>query len=200
MTEELQSSDLWGLVLAGGLSRRMGKDKGLLEFHGLPQVVWLWQQLDALCECAHVSVNAGQSDLEPYANLPMIVDETTGIGPASGLVSAWAAHPEVAWLVVAVDMPFVDGDTLRPLIEARRPGMHATAYKNSDGILEPLCTIWELAAQPLLAERIRTGDTSLRGFLEAGRVSILTPPVAVSLTNINSVVEYREAERLLVAQ
>jgi molybdopterin-guanine dinucleotide biosynthesis protein A len=200
MKEGQQSNGLLGLVLAGGSSRRMGEDKGRLEFHGLPQAVWLWQQLDELCECAYVSVNAEQSDLEPYSGLPTIIDEIEGIGPAAGLVSAWATHPSAAWLVVAVDMPFIDEDTLRPLLQGRLPGMHATAYRHPDGTLEPLCAIWEAAAQPPLAGRIRAGDTSLRRCLEAGQVRILTPPAAVALTNTNSAIEYRDAERLLAAR
>lgn len=197
MTKGELNSGIRGLVLAGGSSRRMGEDKGQLDYHGLPQAVWLWQQLGALCERAYVSVNPRQSEDEPYTNLPTILDKRTGIGPATGLVSAWESYPGTAWLVVAVDMPFIDGDTLRALLQGRRSAMHATAYRHSDGTLEPLCAIWEAAAQPLLAERIHAGDSSLRRCLEAGQVEILTPSIGAALTNVNSVEEYRDAARLL---
>jgi len=183
--------------LAGGVSRRMGSDKGGLDYHGVPQAVWLWRQLDEVCERAYVSVNAGQQFCAPYVDLPMITDEITPVGPATGLVSAWTAFPRAAWLVVAVDMPFLDLATLRGLITGRCPTGLATVFQHPDGTLEPLCAIWEAAARPALAERIRAGDASLRRCLEEGQVRTLKPPTRQALRSVNSPAEFRDARRLL---
>ena len=145
---------VWGLILAGGASRRMGDDKGSLDFHGLPQAVWIWQQLGEICERAYVSVNAEQEVAAPYQGLPKIRDQIAPCGPATGLISAWAAFPQAAWLVVAVDMPFLDRGTLMSVVEGRCSTGLATAFQHSDGTLEPLCAIWEAAAQPVLAKRV----------------------------------------------
>ena len=187
----------WGLVLAGGASRRMGEDKGSLDFHGVPQAVWTRQQLDEFCERTFVSVNAGQETREPYADLPTIAVETSPIGPASGLISAWTTFPQAAWLVVAVDMPFLNRGTLTALIEGRDRAAMATVFEHPDGTLEPLCAIWEAAARPVLLERVQAGHTSLRRCLEAGQTQILVPPMSQALISVNSPAEYQDARRRL---
>src|SRR5690606_29478162 len=108
---------LQGLVLAGGESRRMGRDKGGLRFGSRPpQAQWAWALLDGLCERAFVSVRSSQHGCEPYRALPLILDEGPIEGPMAGLLSAWHACPNVAWLVLAADMPLVDRSTLATLI------------------------------------------------------------------------------------
>jgi molybdopterin-guanine dinucleotide biosynthesis protein A len=190
---------VWGLVLAGGASRRMGGDKGGLSYHGITQAEWTWQQLDQICERAYISVNSVQQGQEPYASLPTITDEFEPVGPATGLLSAWSAFPQVAWLVVAVDMPFLDRRTLKSLVDGRCPTSVATAFQHSDGTLEPLCAIWEAAAQPILAARVQSGDASLRRCLEAEGCRILRPPVNDALISVNSPAEYQDARRRLEA-
>ncbi len=190
---------MWGLVVAGGASRRMGDDKGSLDFHGIPQAVWMWRQLDEICERAYVSVNIEQQTREPYVDLPTITDEIPPVGPATGLISAWASFPKIAWLAVAVDMPFLDHGTLMALVEGRCSAALATAFQHPDGTLEPLCAIWEAAALPALTERLQTGDASLRRCLEAGQAQILTPATGQALTSVNSPTEYEDARRRLEA-
>ena len=133
---------LWGLVLAGGESERMGEDKGLLDYHGLPQVVRVRLQLQEFCQQVFVSMNATQARSAPYATLQKIVDHEPRRGPASGLLSAWNAFPMTAWLVVAVDLPFLDRETLQALVAGRDSTLLATAFQHPDGPLEPLCAIW----------------------------------------------------------
>lgn len=188
---------LWGLVLAGGSSRRMGVDKGNLDFHGQPQATWTWSQLDSLCERAFVAVNDEQRDAEPYARLPLVVDEFPPSGPVTGLLSAWSVYPRVAWLVVAVDMPFLDKATLNALIDARRSDAVATVYRHGDGQLEPLCAIWEPAARTIVTARLAAGDSSLRRCLEASDTLAVTPETPLALRNINSPAAYEEARSKL---
>ncbi len=191
------ASPLWGLVLAGGRSSRLGEDKGRLEFHGLPQVVWIQRCLDELCEHTYVSVSAEQQGSAPYARLPTITDQNPDGGPAVGLLSAWRRFPDVAWLTVAVDMPFVDVKTLKTLLDCRQAEVLATAFNHDDGTLEPLCTIWEPAAGPLLSERVAGGDGSLRRLLVAAGIQGLKPPTRGALVSVNSPAQVERARRNL---
>ena len=165
----------------------------------MSSLLWMWRQLDDICERAFVSVNSEQHAREPYASLPTITDKIEPVGPATGLLSAWAAFPQVAWLVVAVDMPFLDPGTLTALVRARRPEALATVFQHPDGTLEPLCAIWEAAAQPILAERVQAGHASLRRCLEAGQIQVLKPPIAEALKSVNSPAQYQDAVRRLAA-
>lgn len=178
---------LWGLVLAGGESRRMGSDKGQLAYAGEPQAIRAWCMLDAICLRAFVSVRPGQAEAEPYSQLPYIVDEDRAAkGPAAGLLAAWARFEGMAWLALATDMPFVDAALLRELVDERNPGAIATAFRGRDGKPEPLCAIWEPHAHDALISRARTGNRSLRGLLEASRIRCVEPPDASKLASVNT--------------
>ena len=146
-----------GLVLAGGRSRRMGEDKGLIAYRGQPQVVWLSQLLLEFCASVHVSIGPRQQDSSCYGSLQTIIDREPGRGPAGGLMSAWELDPGAAWLLVAVDLPLLDPVTLGALTEGRSRRHLATAFRHPDGPLEPLCTIWEPAARSVLERRLARG-------------------------------------------
>ena len=188
---------LCGLILAGGLSRRMGVDKALLHYHGEPQVCWLQRELKRVCRSVYVSLRADQASCQPYAGLPLVIDSSASIGPATGLLSAWDQVSEVAWLVVAGDLPFLDGEILKILIESSRTDCLATAFEHTDGTLEPLCTIWEPSARDILIDRIQAGDKSLRTLLEEGPVNRLLAPSGGVITSVNSPTDYQEALKQL---
>ena len=184
----MQANDtgaLQGLILAGGRSRRMGVDKGLIDYHGQAQVSWLAELLGELCASVRVSVGSRQDQSGGYASMATIVDHQPGLGPAGGLISAWKTFPEVAWLLVAVDMPLLDRATLTALTAGRSATQLATAFRHPDGVLEPLCTIWEPAARVLLERRLERGDASLRRLLESGPVRVLTPPSPGALSSVD---------------
>ena len=188
---------LCGLILAGGLSRRMGVDKALLHYHGEPQVWWLWRELKKVCGSVYVSLRADQASCQSYAGLPLVTDSCASIGPATGLLSVWDQMSGVAWLVVAVDLPFLDGEILKILIEGRRTDCLATAFEHTDGTLEPLCTIWEPSARDILIGRIETGDKSLRTLLEEGPINRLLVPSGGAITSVNSPTDYQKALKRL---
>ena len=189
-----------GLILAGGQSRRMGEDKGLIAYHGQPQVVWLSQLLLEFCASVHVSIGPQQRDSSCYESLQTVIDHEPGRGPAGGLMSAWELVPSAAWLLVAVDLPLLDRVTLGVLTEGRSRQHLATAFRHPDGPLEPLCTIWEPAARPVLERRLGRGDASLRRLLEAGPVYELEPPAPRAIRSVDSPRDRNRVQRRLQEQ
>ena len=177
--------NLLGLVLAGGASRRMGRDKGSLTYYAEPQAVHAWRLLTEVCGRAYVSTNARHAGIDPYSELPLIVDEGDYLGPAAGLAAAWGWHPDAAWLVLAVDMPLVDRKLLAELVAARDPSALATAFTHGEGRVEPLCTIWEPAAREPLIGWLAAGDASPRRFLEAHATVLVTPSDPRRLCSVN---------------
>lgn len=186
-----------GLVLAGGLSQRMGEDKGLIAYHREPQVVWLCRLLAEFCASVRVSIGPAQVGLGAYASLATIIDDEPGRGPAGGLISAWRAEPEAALLLVAVDLPLLDRATLAALTSGRSSAHIATAFRHPDGTLEPLCTLWEPAARTRLERRLQRGDGSLRRLLEASSVKVLEPPSAEALRSADSQKDRERVRRRL---
>ncbi len=189
---------LYGLVLAGGQSRRMQRDKAALEYQGMSQLGRTLALLEGRVEHAFVSVRADQRDDPLRARYELIVDAHENVGPAGGIVAAQARHPRAAWLVLACDLPFLDERTLDHLIAARDPQRSATAYRSShDGLPEPLCAIYEPASRTALAAAVNAGRLCPRKFLIQSDTLLLDQPEPGALENINTPQEYQEASAAL---
>ena len=163
MAVEMKSPVLHGLVLAGGRSSRMKKDKGLISYHNKPQREHLFELLSQCCEYVFTSCRKEQkipSSLNP------IYDAFNLESPLNGILSTFEKHLNVAWLAVAVDMPYVNENVLQFLIAHRNPAKVATCFYDSDGKLpEPLLTIWEPSAFIPLKTFWKEGGISPREFL-----------------------------------
>ena len=185
---------LRGLVLAGGRSTRMGRDKALLAYHGRDQLQVAFDLLGEVAGPNFVSVRADQISDPVRARYAQVIDGTEGVGPIAGILAALRTRPAAAWLVLACDLPFLDAPTLRALIAGRDPSRVATAFRSAyDGLPEPLCAIWEPQCEPLLADFVAADGRCPRKFLLAHAARIIDLPRSNALDNINSTTEYRQA-------
>ena len=187
---------LYGLVLNGGKSRRMKQNKSSLCYHGKPQFVHAFELLSVHCEQVFISSRKEQAGL--YANFPQIHDTYPDLGPVSGILSAMNDFPEVAWLVLANDMPYVDAETLRILIEHRDPRHAAVAYHNPQkNFPEPLCTIYEPKMKTRLWKFLVSGGRIFRKVLDRSDIQCLTPPCDFTVFNVNYPEEYTQVVEFL---
>ncbi len=194
----ISNAKLYGLVLSGGKSSRMGTDKGLIDYHGKPQREYLYRMLDQICERTFVSIRGDQTKDIP-SDMAVIIDEDEVKGPYNGLLSAHHQFPEVAWLVLACDLPLIDLEALKALISERRPELMATAYALQDNPLpEPLCAIWEPKALERSLSYLESGQgTCPRKFLINHPVHLVFPKKEEVLLNANSKTEYLDALKKL---
>lgn len=177
-------SRIFGLVLAGGRSSRMGSDKGLINFHGVPQREHVFNLLSRFCENVYLSCKQDNDIPERLNPLPDKLDIES---PLNGILSAFQLNSDCAWLTVPVDMPLIDESVIQYLIARRKPGCAATCFFDSDGKNpEPLVTLWEPTAYPELLTYYQGGQTSPRNFLQQHNTNIILPPAKNILTNINS--------------
>ncbi|MFC4097985.1 NTP transferase domain-containing protein [Euzebyella saccharophila] len=185
---------LYGLVLAGGKSTRMGKDKGLIHYHGMPQREYVYHLLDRVCEETFMSVRPEQSK-EIASDFQLIEDTDEYKGPFNGLLSAHKKYPEAAWLVLACDLPLIDLKSLQELIAARDPNVFATSFAHEENPLpEPICAIWEPVALEKAKQYLDEGNGSCpRKFLINSEVKLVFPQDSNVLMNANSEEEYKEA-------
>jgi molybdopterin-guanine dinucleotide biosynthesis protein A len=191
MTQAL--APLYGLVLAGGASRRMGQDKAALALHGRPQLDWACDTLARHCERVFVSIRADQQDDPVRRGRPVIVDVHDGAGPIAGIAAAQAAHPECAWLVLACDLPFVDDAAIGHLV-GHRDGRSVVAYASShDGLPEPLCAIYEPASRAGVLAALASGRNCPRKFIVGTGVALLRQPDPAALDNVNTPEELQRA-------
>ncbi len=189
---------LRGLVLAGGRSERMHADKGALRYHGLAdQRQHTAALLSEFCADVRVSVRPEQAAELPAGLVPL-PDTFLGLGPLGGILSAFRADPNAAWLVLACDLPLLTRTTLDFLVENRQPGRFATALQSPwDDFPEPLITIWEPRAYGELLRFLSLGYSCPRKALINSDTAVLPPPAPDELRNVNTPEERAEVEMAL---
>ena len=188
---------LRGLVLAGGRSERMQTDKGTLRYHGPDQRQHTAALLHEFCPDVRVSVRPDQAAGLPEGLTPL-PDTFLNLGPLSGLLSAFQADPNAAWLVLACDLPFLSRTTLEYLVANRQPARAATALRSPwNDLPEPLVTIWEPRSYGQLLRFLGLGYSCPRKALINSDIALLDAPVPAELRNVNTPEERAEAEREL---
>ncbi len=191
----ITAPEIYGLVLVGGRSTRMGRDKAALPFGGKPQAVAAFELLSKCCAKVFLSCRRGQ--VNPHG-LPQIEDVVEDIGPMGGILSAFQAHPVKAWLVLACDLPFLTEATLRDLITRRDPSQWASAYRSAhDGLPEPLCAIYEPAMAGKLREFAAQEMVCPRKALIKLGVPLLELADGRALDNVNHPHEFEAARAAL---
>src|SRR6185436_2052358 len=144
-------TDVTGVILAGGLSRRMGGgDKGLLELAGRPMLAHVVCRLRPQVGAILVNANGDPARFAPLG-LPVVPDTVGGfVGPLAGVLAGmrWSAvnAPDARWIVTAAgDAPLLPGDLVAQLAAAvaSRPG--AIALAQSHGELHPVIGLWPVA-------------------------------------------------------
>lgn len=193
MISDNKQARLKGLILCGGKSTRMQQDKSQLAYHGQPH----WQYLLQLFQefVPEVYLSCRQEQAAQFREYPHIItDSVDGAGPSAGLLSAHAAQPDVAWLVLACDLPLISRQSLAALLQARNPLKAATSFNSHfNNSPEPLIAIWEPAALAVLQQNFATGKNCPRKTLLGCDVLVLENVNVMEQFNANTPAEMQEA-------
>jgi molybdopterin-guanine dinucleotide biosynthesis protein A len=178
---------VWGLVLTGGKSRRMGSDKASLSRDGETQLDRAMKLLAAHLDRVFVSTSQDQADDPLRRNYEQIVDGYTDLGPVAGILSAMDRNPQVSWLVLACDLPNIDDATISFLVDNASENHLATAYRSvRDDLPEPLCAIYRPESRATIDRFVRDGANCPRKILINSSTHLLEQPNPGALHNINS--------------
>ena len=178
---------IWGLVLAGGKSKRMGSDKALLVQDGETQLSRAVSLLGAHVERVFVSTRADHADDPERSKFEQIIDRYDDMGPLAGILSAMDSKPDVSWLVLACDLPNIDDATIAYLLQQCSSDHPVTAYESvHDGLPEPLCAIYRPDSRANIDSFVKEGLICPRKMLINSDTSLLTQPSPGALHNINS--------------
>lgn len=167
----MQRGKIVGILLAGGLARRMGGgDKPLEKLGGIPLLAHAARALRPQCGALVLSANGDPSRFSPFC-LPVVADELVDAGPLAGILAAldWiAAHSKnVAFAVSApADTPFLPHDLVAHL-RAALCGGAPIACARSGGRLHPAVALWPVTVRrelrrALVEDNIRKVETFLR--------------------------------------
>jgi molybdopterin-guanine dinucleotide biosynthesis protein A len=182
-----------GVILAGGLSRRLGRDKAIEPIGGQPLIQRVIQRVEQLSQEIVVVV----ADQDRASGLPLdpahrvVLDRYPGTGSLGGIFSGLDAANNQWTLIVACDMPFLnlslfrrmlalteDADAVVPVIEGRPEPTHA---------------LYSKACLPFIEPKLIAGDLKISGFYDQVRVKYLPEedvaaldPEFLSFFNVNT--------------
>jgi molybdopterin-guanine dinucleotide biosynthesis protein A len=155
-----------GFAVAGGHSRRMGRDKALLPWG---QATLLDHTLDLLRHvCADVRILSGAAPRYLDHGATVVLDHLREVGPLGGIEAALASPGVPAGLFLAVDMPFVTVELLQALLDWA-PDFDAVVPVGGGGA-QPLCAIYQASCLPSIRASLKTGDYRMTGFWPQIRV------------------------------
>ncbi len=168
------------LLLAGGRSTRMGRDKALLPHpvSGLPLLVHQAALLRTLPGCAELLLSApadrGYALVGPLAGARLVPDAAPDCGPLAGLAAGLAVASTSRLLVLAVDLPFMTADFLGALLSAAPPHTASSppsgiAPRRDDGRFEPLCAVYPVSpdSRSAVGDALASGDFALHRLILA---------------------------------
>ena len=184
-------SDIVAVVMAGGRSKRMGQDKGLIQYKAKAHRYYMADMLKSVFTEVVISVpfDFVIPDGSTYKYIKDIVDD---FGPLGGLYSLFNAFPGKSLLIIATDMPEVELGHVINLFENRDSNAIATCYKNADDFVEPLFAIWEYSSAPIIDKLISENKLSMRMILKNYKAHVIPIPNEKALININTEKEKNE--------
>ncbi len=183
----MTAKPVYGLVLAGGQSRRMGQDKALLVRNGQSQLAHMVDLLSDVVDRVYVSARQDQTEDPERSRFDLIVDSYDNMGPVAGILSAMEQHPEADWLVVACDLPNIDRATIDFLLRHRSGEHPFTAFRSvHDDLPEPLCALYAAGSDALLRQFVEDGMFCPRKMLIRSDTQLLQQPNPQSLDNVNT--------------
>jgi molybdopterin-guanine dinucleotide biosynthesis protein A len=177
---------LLGILLAGGLSSRMGTDKALLNWCGEAQLSRAMRQLSEV-GCDQVVVSRNQSGF--------IQDKFVNHGPVAGIHAALDQVQCDEALVIPVDMPLLDSISLIELLSVGRDAVHSCYYSNS---VLPCYLNNPMATLSVAERRLVAGERSVHGLLQALHAQSVNPTSTLNLFNTNTPHEWQTAQQLAV--
>ncbi|MEP1092909.1 MAG: molybdenum cofactor guanylyltransferase MobA [Rhizobiaceae bacterium] len=197
-----------GVILAGGLSRRMGgNEKSLLQLAGKQPVSWVAEALQP--QVSQLALNAnGDPQRFSFLDLPVIADTVDGfVGPLAGILAGmrWAASQpgEISHVVsAAADTPFLPPDLVQRLVGATNAPLDI-AMAQSVGRIHPVFGLWPIALADALENFLVAEDK--RKILEFAKRYTLhsvnfDKPNSDPFFNINTPEDLAQAEQMAKVQ
>ncbi len=190
LARQCRQIPVYGCLLIGGKSSRMGRPKHLLKQDGRTWIEGVVAKLEP-----HVDqvVLSGKGEVPSSLARLVRVPDVPGLGgPLAGLLSVLRWQPAVSWLVVACDQPAIDPRAFSWLKSCRRPGVRAVLPDlQGDGRVEPLLAWYDFRCRPLVEQLAAEGCLRPGGLV--GRPGIITPRPPAELLgswrNINTPLE-----------
>ncbi|RYE33794.1 MAG: molybdenum cofactor guanylyltransferase MobA [Hyphomicrobiales bacterium] len=196
-----------GLILAGGLARRMGGgDKALKLLAGQPILAHVIDRLRGQCDALLLNANGDPARLAGFG-LPIVADTVPDFaGPLAGILAGldWIAarRPQAEWVLsVAADTPFIPSDLAARLHQARAAAGTRLACAASGGQQHHAIGLWPVSLREDLRRALAAGERRLGRWTNGHGVAVAEWPAEPvdPFLNVNTPEDLAEAERLAAA-
>lgn len=194
MNAQTRFTDVAGVILAGGESSRMGRNKALLEVNGERMIETAYRRMAELFDEVLLVTNTPES----YDFIPCrkIADIHPGMGPLGGIHAALSSSVAERAFVIACDMPGLNPRLIRELCGIEGGG--DVVIPETPGGLEPLHAVYSKSCLPKMEQMLFAGERRILSFFDLaqvrlvprGRIAALDPEYA-SFRNINTQEDYR---------
>ena len=190
---EHSESGATAVILAGGMSRRLGRNKALEPFQGEPLIRRVIASMRQVGDSIIVVVNEPEraDELDLPADVATAVDRYPGMGPLGGILTGLVTAPTEWATFCACDMPFLNPQ-LYQLLLSLRDGYDAVVPV-VDGRPEPTHAVYSRACVEPIRERIAAKDLKISSFFGEVRVCLVpeeqirrTDPELLSFFNVNT--------------
>jgi molybdopterin-guanine dinucleotide biosynthesis protein A len=172
-----------GFVLAGGHSRRMGRDKALLPYRGQPLILHVAAEVAKAA--GYVTIVGGPATYRDLG-FPYIADKYPDFGPVGGIATALSTSSAEWNVIVACDMPGLRAQFLQTLRRLTASEFDAVVPQTPDGRVHPLCAIYNLTALPVFEAAIQQQIHKLTDLLPRLRVRFAATGDSNSCLNMNT--------------
>ncbi len=185
------------VILTGGASRRMGRDKALLPFG---DGTLLQTLIDRYAALGPVGVSVDEAGRFPFQGASELTDAFPGAGPMNGVVSGFRATEEEELLLTAVDLPYGDPALARRL-SALRGGADVCLVQRGPKGIEPLFAVYGRGCLGAAEACLAGGRRSLMALLDRVQGRSVTPEELLGFdltrifTNVNTPEDYERLFR-----
>ena len=180
------------VILTGGASRRMGRDKAMLPYKGKTMLQYL---IDKYSPLGPVVVSVNEAGRFPFTGAAEKTDRYPGLGPLNGIVAGFEDGGEDLLFMTGTDLPFGDLALLEKLLELMGKA-DACIIRQGKKDFEPLFALYRPACAPVAEECLAAGRKSIREMLDKVNVRYFSPEELPGfdlehiLMNVNTMEEY----------
>lgn len=181
------------VIMAGGKSSRMQRDKALLPFADARSLAeYQYTRLSSFFENVYISAKSNKFDF----SVRVIADCYKDSSPLVGLVSVFETLEVDEVFVLSVDAPFVDREMIQTLYAQAKDESSVIVALSKNGV-EPLCGIYRRSVLQKAQIFLREGNHRLQALLQSVETQTVEISNTEGLMNLNHPFEYEEAMRLM---
>jgi molybdopterin-guanine dinucleotide biosynthesis protein A len=191
----ITKDELTGLVVCGGASSRMGRDKSLLQYHNKAQRFHIADMLSHFCKDVYLSLNESQISVDTSYKAFIDLPRYSKRGPIAALLTAHFFLPESNLIVIGCDYPLLTDKELESFISSLDNNITSKAFYNEEEkFYEPLLAYYAPPMLHVIKAQFEQGNTSLQRVLKQEETEQYFPKDINSIKSVDDLAAYGQVK------